>query len=368
MMDNRLKYQRIFFMFDQEDEGFGIGQKPNGYAKIEVKEGKGKLSVAVQNLQQKDKVNYQVYIIKSDSKNTIPVLTGNMEFNGSHAEHNWKFNPDNVGKSGFDVNEFNIMAIKAEENKEGSFIWPLVAYKDKSIEWRQKVWSYLNGKSKKNEPTRKENNNKYEIDDITSKYEINLTSMYDKKQNNNKKQVNKKQTGINKKENHQYENKQGNLDNATEESKKSNKKDLMSKPLLEGNTNLTDIKEAFDRYFDRHSPFNNRRKDYIWWKVNSPVYLNNVLYKFNIKTPLLFNPKVLMAHFKYRHLTIGLYTDKKTRRKYIVCGIPGALRIDEKPFGDVCRWVQVEGVQPKYGAFGYWLVYIDPSRGKIIGT
>jgi hypothetical protein len=129
------------------------------------------------------------------------------------------------------------------------------------------------------------------------------------------------------------------------------------------------LREAFDVYFERHCPFNNRRKDYTWWKVNSPVYLNNVLYQFDIKAPVLFNPKALMAHFKYRHYIAGIYTDKRTEKEYLVCGVPGAYRMDEKPFGgDICRWVQSEGTQLRYGAFGYWLVYIDPETGQVLGS
>lgn len=136
--------------------------------------------------------------------------------------------------------------------------------------------------------------------------------------------------------------------------------------IKEGDTNQ--LRDVFDTYFERHCPFNNRRKDYTWWKVNSPVYLNNILYQFGIKTPLLFNPKALMAHFKYRHLIVGIYQDKKTAKEYIVYGVPGAFRIDERPFGAGCRWVQVEGAQLRYGAFGYWLVYVDPETGRVLGT
>jgi hypothetical protein len=90
------------------------------------------------------------------------------------------------------------------------------------------------------------------------------------------------------------------------------------------------------------------------------------MYQCNIKTPLLFNPAVMMAHFKYRHLIVGIYSDQIRKREFVVCGVPGIHRVDDKPFGDLCRWVQVEGSRPRYGAFGYWLVYIDGKSGKLL--
>lgn len=130
--------------------------------------------------------------------------------------------------------------------------------------------------------------------------------------------------------------------------------------------NIENLKHTLDKYFELSDPFGSRRRDYKWWKVNSPVYLNNILFQCNIRTPLLFNPVVITAHFKYRHLIVGIYTDKERLREYIVCGIPGVYGIDDRPFGDMCRWVQLEGAQPKYGAFGYWLVYMDPKTGKFL--
>lgn len=139
-----------------------------------------------------------------------------------------------------------------------------------------------------------------------------------------------------------------------------------NKPPSKPANSIDNLISNLDRYFESCDPFKSRRRDYRWWKVNNPVYLNNIMYQCNIKTPLLFNPRVMMAHFKYKHLIVGIYSDRLRRREYIVCGIPGVHSIDEKPFGDLCRWVQIEGSRPRYGAFGYWLVYIDYKTGKFL--
>lgn len=126
------------------------------------------------------------------------------------------------------------------------------------------------------------------------------------------------------------------------------------------------LKEEIGRYFEENDPFHSRRSDYIWWKVTNPVNLNNILYQCNIRSPLLFNPAVMMAHYKYRHLIIGIFQHRESQKQYVVCGVPGMHMVDRKPFGEMSRWVQAEGNRSRYGAFGYWLVYIDPDDGKIL--
>ena len=129
---------------------------------------------------------------------------------------------------------------------------------------------------------------------------------------------------------------------------------------------LSKLKMQLERNFEVSDPFHSKRSDYKWWKVSNPVNLNNILYQCNIRSPLLFNPMVMMAHFKYRHLIIGIFADRVRNREYVVCGVPGMHMVDKRPFGELCKWVQAEGNRPKYGAFGYWIVYIDPGTGKIL--
>ncbi len=126
------------------------------------------------------------------------------------------------------------------------------------------------------------------------------------------------------------------------------------------------LKEELNRSFEVCSPFNARSKRFKWWKINSPGYLNNILFRNNVKTYLLFNPKVMLAHYKYRYIIFGIRYDKYSGRERFVCGVPGVYSIDENPFGNMGSWAQLEGYKPKYGAFGYWIILIDPRTGKLI--
>lgn len=126
------------------------------------------------------------------------------------------------------------------------------------------------------------------------------------------------------------------------------------------------LKEELDKSFEICNPFNTRSKRFKWWKINSPGYLNNILFRNNVKTYLLFNPKVMLAHYKYRYIVFGIRYDKYSGRERFVCGVPGVYSIDENPFGNLGSWAQLEGYRPKYGAFGYWIILIDPRTGKLI--
>ncbi|WP_024832852.1 hypothetical protein [Ruminiclostridium josui] len=129
--------------------------------------------------------------------------------------------------------------------------------------------------------------------------------------------------------------------------------------------NINLLKQELDNTFEEYNPFRTRNKSFRWWKINSPGFLNNILFRNNIKTYLLFNPKVMLAHYKYRYIILGIKNNRHPGREKLICGIPGVYNIDENPFNSVGSWVQLEGFRPKYGAFGYWVVMLDPRTGKI---
>ncbi|MCX7745282.1 MAG: hypothetical protein N2645_00100 [Clostridia bacterium] len=126
------------------------------------------------------------------------------------------------------------------------------------------------------------------------------------------------------------------------------------------------LKDHFNSNFEQCKPFRSNRRDYSWWRVKNLIYLNTILYKFNIRIPILYNPGILMAHFKYKHLLIGVYKDLAKRKEYVVFGIPAVFNVDEKPLGGIGRWVQMDGGTPKFGDFGYWLLYVETKTGKLL--
>ncbi len=136
---------------------------------------------------------------------------------------------------------------------------------------------------------------------------------------------------------------------------------------MNGSVDTNKLKELFNKSFEVANPFKNGCRIYKWWGVTNPVVLNNIFYQCNLRNPFLFNPKVLFAYYKHRNLIVGICNDISNDKEYIVLGVPGNYSVDQRPLGVFCRWAQEEGVEPKNGAFGFWLVYIDANSGKIVG-
>lgn len=403
-------YRKLFYIFNQEDPGFGAGQSPSGYVKIEARDGKGKLSATVQNLKEDPKsLLYKLYIMKCTENNLVPVLAGTVPVIKNKGELQWEFSAENIAGLNITIDDINTAAILAENTNKTNYgiVCPLAAYKDKKTQWREKLKSKLY----------QENQNK----SIPSDNAVQSNNPYTETENNainvNKPYEHNPMPDVNVQEKPEIQNEimpeqyQENLSAGNTESSYEEYKDMVEKVghhyTLKNNEinmpcgnigcglitedsgvnpcancfmkkaqtenaetgiqgDVERLRKDLDRCFEICDPFRSRRRDYKWWKVNSPVHLNNVLFQCNIKTPVLFNPKILMAHFKYRHLIFGIYSDTVRQKEYVVFGVPGVYSVDDRPFKDICRWAQVEGNKPRYGAFGYWLVYIDPKTGKIV--
>lgn len=428
-VDNNYKFRRLFLIFNKEDAGFNEGGDPEGYLKLEVRDGNGKLNCHVSNLKEESSnMKYMLYIMKLDETTVVPCLAGSIAIKKNKGELNWEFDPLNVGRTGLTIDEFNaaIVLVQYKNRPYDSIISPLAALGSKKTEWRGKLERYF--KEKESDDG---NNNKPQDDNliinikenITSRYENSIESKFtgysslsapdaalkvekddetdDRESAREEKKNTDSKDGINLteqnndncnecdqsvqsdiKQDGQEVNPGDNMKLSTasieETSDRAGTNNAADRGILDtksesqvgcetGIANIEVIAERFDKFFIKNNPFMTTRKDYKWWKVASPVHLNNILYQLNIKVPVLFNPQVLMAHFKYRHLIVGTYKGEDGT-EFIVCGIPSVYWVDEKPFANLCRWAQVEGNTPKYGAFGYWLVYVDPKSGKILSA
>jgi len=475
-MDSKFKYHRSFFIFDEEDGGFGTENKPSGHVKVEIKEGRGKLFCQVSNLfDDNGRIQYRLFLLKSDGQQIVPVKVGNIDLKKGRGELEWTFDPYNFGSSNLTYDKFNVVAVLAyySDRENNNILCPLVAYKGDKVKWRQQLneifqQEKINGQmlnqnkkiddipkkvtdenienihkkqeaiekgknqvntgekvSKDNTSEEKKAENKKELDNqikadseneskanIGESIENNEKTESKPNEGEKAKEENKETAGKESKEpvdektvDESGKEKENNLQENTEQEKEKSAKsmgksyssyngsklfDLYTDETSDNvnlntncmncifsinkNTDKPQIREftpeeltkQFDLTFERYTPFLAKRTDYTWWKVKSPVHLNNILYSFGIKIPVLFNPLVLMAHYKYNHLIVGIYRDDIRQKDYIVCGIPAIYWVDEKPFGNACRWAQVEGNAPVYGAFGYWIVYINPKTGKIL--
>jgi len=396
-------------MFEREDPGFGEGAEPSGYIRIEIREGKGSILLQLQNLISRNDTAYKAYMLRCADKRVLPVILGKIETKKSRGELSLEFDPENFLSSGYRIDEFNMAVILAEhtDRENNKAVCPLAAYRDGKQAWREQLEEMLYKKtpciSDEAVLIKQDSFDRYkqEIEENLSPDLIEQTNIAEEPDSPDGEAAGSCEgqpfPGAGSAHESTVEDgyggempggafrgyKSGSAGNSGpwmyaggripcticqhNDKKPVNKPDLPKeiKPA-QPQDSIEMLKKSLDECFESFDPFRSKRRDYRWWKVGNPVQFHNILYQCSIKIPLLFNPKVMMAHFKYRHMIVGIYTDRLRKKEYMVCGIPGAYNLDDRPFGEMCRWVQVEGSRPRYGAFGYWLAYIDSSTGNML--
>jgi hypothetical protein len=126
------EYKRYFIILQEDDKGYEIaaGKIPTGYAKIEIKNGRGKLTAYAQNVKYGEKVDYRMLLIAPAKKSAVDM--GRLMVDGSgRGELNVEFDADNVMKSGMGISDFMVAAVQT------STATPLSGYtgRDK-IQWK----------------------------------------------------------------------------------------------------------------------------------------------------------------------------------------------------------------------------------------
>lgn len=423
-MDKEYKYGRTFLILKRDDDGFGLVKDPTGYVKIEVTDGMGKLFAHIENLNDKrEKTVFKLYLIACTNEQFNPVCVGILPLKDGRGELTWKFDASNVDSTGKSIDKFNIAAVAAAEvQRRNSMVFPLVAYKGKEVSWKDKLQEtlypkvFVNYQNNENiekpvenaEAENTEAENTEAETDKTESVELENLNVEDIKSENseaenigiedieqenviqeNIEQENieaqaKNVEGVNAAEGEDDENVKLNLEEENihiEVGENSgscsnvnscancanNRFNKFNFGTMNTGIDTNKLKELFNKNFEVANPFKNGCRIYKWWSVNNPVVLNNIFYQCNLRNPFLFNPKVLFAYYKHRSLIVGICNDISSDKEYIVLGVPGNYSSEQRPLGVFCRWAQEEGVEPKNGAFGFWLVYIDPNSGKIIG-
>jgi len=296
----------------------------------------------------KDKENDTSNIVKNGKKDASEALEHNETAIAEKAENSGIDILDNIENSEYAVSG-NI------ENIKDNLFKDMQTDKVEELEYQdnfEQAFDYLEGMPLQKDVglyTDKKSN-------ISEKFESAITNIYNKHKSTVIEQENTPEVGL--------------VDNDILSSVQKNFNDIslieIDVDKAKNELNMPRLKEELDKSFESFNPFKMNSKNFKWWKINSPGYLNNILFRHNIKTYLLFNPKVMLAHYKYRYIIFGIRNDKHLGKEYLICGVPGVYSIDENPFGNMGNWAQIEGYKPKYGAFGYWIILIDPRTGKLM--
>lgn len=140
-MTVKKSYNRFFIIFQEEDKGYAIAidKQPTGYAKIENRSGKCKMTVYAQNLK-KEKGPYHFCIIDTMRTPALLIKIGEVKIDEmGRGETWWEYNEENIAESKSTIDKFNIAVIMAEGSPD-AITAPLAGYTGKEkIMWKEKI-------------------------------------------------------------------------------------------------------------------------------------------------------------------------------------------------------------------------------------
>lgn len=114
------------------------------------------------------------------------------------------------------------------------------------------------------------------------------------------------------------------------------------------------------RYFPYAEPFKEELPGHNWWRIE---YNGEVEEDFLPYFDLFKDTNAHTLMNKYGHYLFGLYNDKDNV-KYYIFALPGKFTLEEHPNdGKPGFETWFDGIDE----VGYWLIYIDPITGEVIG-
>lgn len=136
-MLNKNYYHRSFTILQSKDRDYGLsnGKEPAGYCKMEMKSGMGKAYVYVQDMKPG---TYYVFLASSGRHIPVQHLCEIEVGDNGRGECVGDFDVQNIGKSGFGIEDFNGIAVvnmaKDSKGREIHIAYPLIGYANKRIE------------------------------------------------------------------------------------------------------------------------------------------------------------------------------------------------------------------------------------------
>ena len=147
------RYRRYFIMFELEDKSFGAheNEEAKGYAKIEIKNNQGLLSIYCQNLKSSSNGRRYMWYLINTKTDGAPIIVeiGPMEVDEKgKGEATCEFNPENVKESAEQIDNFDVLvSVARNEEGKGKLCTPLAGYMDKKRpgagSWQYALSKYL---------------------------------------------------------------------------------------------------------------------------------------------------------------------------------------------------------------------------------
>lgn len=425
-MAAKRSYSRYFIILQEDEKGYSTDPSkfPTGYAKVERKNDKCKVSYYVQNLKRSKDSYYMVLICdRKNDKRLLNLGAINVD-NYGRAELSCEYEVNNVANSNIPIETIkgasivridgsNIHGVltgfvngaKLEdwksyaviENKERVSTEKLP---EKKVEEKVKVEEESKEELKAEKVVEEDNINREE--NIFDEYENNIEAAKNIEIENNmdnnlsdniensieNKQREEAEVEVEaevRTEAKDEEQVEENVETKAEEKVEEEK--VLERSQVEESKPYTEHKVEEDENYPIGNEGNYFRslakgleevKDVCseigkcrWYRVSSREFINaNPSSDFNKYTTLYYPMTNYYPYFKrHGHYLVGYKCDAKGNMRYLVYGIPGARCIQDQPFGGATgfvTWTRAEKGETRDDTNGYWLMFYDYKNSMVV--
>ena len=411
-MSQRKNYSRYFIILQEDEKGYGLSsdKMPTGYAKLEVKNGKCKVTFYVQNLKIEMRPYYIMLICnKKDEKKLIKLSELNID-NSGRTEICKEFESSNIAGSGIDVDK--VSGATVVRSVSGNMISVLTGFTSTDIPKNWKNYTLMDMTEKKDDEKKHIDDNVEDFD----KYEAEIESVreHDKSAEIKKDEKTKLQDNdraSKKKDNHNHNKPKENTtakktiiqDEVKEDRKKDIRKDknkVMQEEIRDDiqeegheeiygeektpksdnfinkqpkdNVEFNISEKFFNRIIEDLEPFGDDFEEIgksKWFRV----HVNSIedMYRASSynKYAIIYYPMINYFPYiiKHGHYIIGYKFDDMNRVKYVMYGIPGTRETEDQPFDGKYGFVSfVRGNEERGDDLGYWLLFYDFRRAVVV--
>ncbi len=333
-MGSGRNFSRRMIMLQESDPGYraDAGKRPAGFARLEIRGGKGVLTLYVQNLKyfEKGEWIYKGFLAQSDNSNHL-INTGVLVIDKKgKGENVWRFDPGDVKDTGEGIDSFDVVGVTAQrKNSHKHDIYcPLIGYTgEEPKDWKEKIFHETHYGEESLQNDEAEIPEEVHTDDKPA----------DEQMMGNPVAEETEEGGTDRKgERAEVETEEEK--NETDRLKEMEQGYRQISEQLAGRKIENYIEDAL-KYYCKVQPFEHPIEGCNWW------YINNYNYLFGIK-----------------------YDDNK-RIKYYIYGVPGGYREQMERQMDAWgfyNWHPARGKGKRPGVFGYWLAYVDANTGILV--
>jgi hypothetical protein len=412
-LSQRKNYSRYFIILQEDEKGYGLSsdKMPTGYAKLEVKNGKCKVTFYVQNLKIEMRPYYIMLICnKKDEKKLIKLSELNID-NSGRTEICKEFESSNIAGSGIDVDK--VSGATVVRSVSGNMISVLTGFTSTDIPKDWKNYTLMDMTEKKDDQKKHIDNNVEDFD----KYEAEIESVreHDKSAEIKRDEKTKQQDNdraSKKKDNHNHNKPKENItakktiiqDEVKEDRKKDIQKNknkviqeeirddiqeegheeiygeekitkndnFINKQPKDNNVEFNKSEKFFNRIIEDLEPFGDDFEEIgksKWFRV----HVNSIedMYRASSynKYAIIYYPMINYFPYiiKHGHYIIGYKFDDMNRVKYVMYGIPGTRETEDQPFDGKYGFVSfVRGKEERGDDVGYWLLFYDFRRAVVV--